>query len=66
LGKIGGTYEKLEDALSWNVFVSLAGAGKLRSAADFLIGCDIGGDPDLYLWRERIDVRGVVSGYYQQ
>lgn len=59
-------YEMSEDALSWNVFVSLAEAGKLRSAADFLIGCDIGGDPDLYLWGERIDVRGVASGYYQQ
>ena len=59
-------YEMSEDALSWNVFVSLAEAGKLRSVADFLIGCDIGGDPDLYLWGERVDVRGGASGCYQR
>ncbi|HEV2174665.1 MAG TPA: hypothetical protein VGR71_13905, partial [Nitrospira sp.] len=55
-------YEMSEDALSWNVFVSLAEAGKLRSAANFLIGQDIGEEPDLYLWGERVDVRGEASG----
>jgi hypothetical protein len=55
-------YEMSEDALSWNVFVSLAEAGKLRSAAEFLIGRDIGGEPDLYLWGARVDVTGEASG----
>jgi hypothetical protein len=60
-------YEMSEDALSWNVFVSLADAGKLRSAAEFLIDCDIGEEPDLYLWGERLDVKGGTSGRrYQQ
>jgi len=55
-------YEMSEDALSWNVFVSLAGAGRLRSAAEFLIGRDIGEEPDLYLWGERLDAKGRTSG----
>lgn len=55
-------YEMSEDALSWNVFVSLAEAGKLRSAAEFLIGCEISGEPALYLWGERVDVKGEASG----
>jgi hypothetical protein len=59
-------YEMSEDALSWNVFVSLAEAGKLRSAAKFLIDRDIGEEPDLYLWGERVDVKGGASGCYQK
>lgn len=55
-------YEMSEDALTWNVFVSLAEAGVLREAAHFLIGRDIGGEPDLYLWGQRVDVNGGTSG----
>ena len=55
-------YEMSEDALSWNVFVSLADAGKLRSTTALLIGRDIGEEPDLYLWGIRVDVRGGASG----
>jgi hypothetical protein len=55
-------YEMSEDALSWNVFVSLAEAGKLRDAAEFLIGGKIEEEPNLYLWGERVDVKGEASG----
>lgn len=43
-------YEMSEDALSWNVFVSLAEAGKLRSAVQYLTGRDPETEPRLYLW----------------
>lgn len=49
-------YEMSEDALSWNVFVDLAEAGKLRQAARFLTGRDVITEPKLYLWGELIDV----------
>ena len=48
-------YEMSEDALSWNVFVSLAVAGKLRGAAQFLTGRSLRTEPHLYLWGRRID-----------
>jgi hypothetical protein len=49
-------FEMSEDALSWNVFVSLADAGKLREAAEFLTGLkDLRSTPHLYLWGLRID-----------
>lgn len=51
-------YEMSEDALSWNVFVSLAAAGRLSNAARFLTGREIHGEPDLYLWGWRISTDG--------
>ena len=51
-------YEMSEDALSWNVFVSLAAAGRLRAAAEFLTSRSLRTEPDLYLWGRRIDLRG--------
>jgi hypothetical protein len=58
-------YEMSEDALTWNVFVGLAEAGKLRETASFLIGQPLGAEPDLYLWGLRIDVREGESGRFQ-
>jgi hypothetical protein len=43
-------YEMSEDALSWNVFVGLAEAGKLRHAVRFLTGSNVDAEPSLYLW----------------
>jgi hypothetical protein len=43
-------YEMSEDALSWNVFVSLADAGKLRAATKYLTGRELRSEPRLYLW----------------
>jgi hypothetical protein len=48
-------YEMSEDALSWNVFVSLAAAGKLRDAAHFLTGRSLRAEPHLYLWGHHVD-----------
>jgi hypothetical protein len=58
-------YEMSEDALSWNVFVSFAEAGKLRRAAEFLIGHDVGGEPELYLWGELVDAKAAAHRRYQ-
>lgn len=44
-----------EDALSWNVFVSIARAGKMREAAQLLTGRSLRSEPDLYLWGHWID-----------
>jgi hypothetical protein len=51
-------YEMSEDALSWNVFVSLAVAGKLKEAGEWLTGRQLSGEPELYLWGQRIDIKG--------
>ena len=48
-------FEMSEDALSWNVFQSLAVAGKLREATKFLTGRSLSSTPHLYLWGRRID-----------
>jgi hypothetical protein len=48
-------FEMSEDALSWNVFESLAVAGKLREATQFLTGRSLRTTPHLYLWGRRID-----------
>ena len=48
-------YEMSEDALSWNVFESLAMAGRLREATQFLTGRNISSAPRLYLWGRLID-----------
>jgi hypothetical protein len=58
-------YEMSEDALSWNVFVSLAEAGKLKDAANFLTGRSLRTEPDLYLWGKRIDVHGSEKGTFE-
>jgi hypothetical protein len=58
-------YEMSEDALSWNVFVSLAMAGRLREAAEFLTGRSVRVEPKLYLWGRRIDERREESAVYQ-
>ena len=49
-------YEMSEDALSWNVFVSLSVAGRLRVAAELLTGRSLRSEPDLYLWGRRVDL----------
>ncbi len=49
-------YEMSEDALSWNVFVGLADAKKLRAATEYLIDRPVATESDLYLWGERIDI----------
>jgi hypothetical protein len=51
-------YEMSEDALSWNVFVGLAGASKLRESVQFLTGRGVPSEPQLYLWGERINLEG--------
>jgi hypothetical protein len=48
-------YEMSEDALTWNVFVSLAIAGQLREAAHILTGRRLSREPTLYLWGKLID-----------
>jgi len=50
-------HEMSEDALSWNVFVSLAVAGQLREVAQHLIGRPLQSEPALYLWGHHIDLR---------
>jgi hypothetical protein len=57
-------YEMSEDALSWNVFVSLAVAGKLKSAAEHLTERRLSREPSLYLWGNRIDISGGEQGIY--
>lgn len=58
-------YEMSEDALSWNVFVSLAKAGMLREAATFFTGRTLSTEPDLYLWGKLIDVHGRRRGRFE-
>jgi hypothetical protein len=57
-------YEMSEDALSWNVFVSLAVAGKLRLAAEHLTERRLSSEPRLYLWGNRIDISGGEQEIY--
>jgi hypothetical protein len=59
-------YEMSEDALSWNVFVSLAVAGKLKDAAEWLTGRRLSAEPNLYLWGSLIDLRGGEPGIYAE
>jgi hypothetical protein len=54
-----------EDALSWNVFVKVAEAGKLKDVAYFLAKRDLTTEPDLYLWGKRIDVHGQERGRFE-
>jgi hypothetical protein len=51
-------FEMSEDALSWNVFVGLAEAGKLKQTLEFLTGRRVHSEPQLYLWGIRVDVCG--------
>lgn len=46
--------ERSEDALSWNVFVGLAGLNGLGSAFQSLTGIKVNVEPELYLWGVRI------------
>jgi hypothetical protein len=48
-------YERSEDAVSWNVFVSLAGLGSLAAAFRALTGRAVEAEPELYLWGVRVD-----------
>jgi hypothetical protein len=57
-------YEMSEDALSWNVFVSLALLGRLKQAGEFLTGRSLSAEPTLYLWGNRIDPVGGEFGIY--
>jgi hypothetical protein len=61
-------YEMSEDALSWNVFVSLAVAGKLKKAGEWFTGRRLSSEPELYLWGKRIDpidVKNNERGTYE-
>ncbi|MBX7133938.1 MAG: hypothetical protein K1X67_14795 [Fimbriimonadaceae bacterium] len=58
-------YEMSEDALSWNVFVSLAAAGKLRHVAQYLTGRSLRTQPHLYLWGRRIDLEHGQHARYE-
>jgi hypothetical protein len=58
-------YEMSEDALTWNVLVGLADAGKLRDALRFLTGREVRKEPDLYLWGELVDVSGSRRGRFR-
>jgi hypothetical protein len=54
-------YEMSEDALTWNAFVGLAQARKLRHAVKFLTDRDIDTEPRLYLWGRLVDVTSSQS-----
>lgn len=47
--------ENSEDALTWNVFTSLAKAGRLAALASSLAQVDVNKEPELYLWGLRIN-----------
>ena len=49
-------FETSEDAVSWNVFVSLYALNGLGEAFEKLTGTKPAGEPELYLWGNRIDV----------
>ncbi|MGK2935912.1 MAG: hypothetical protein ACSLFE_11825 [Gemmatimonadaceae bacterium] len=57
-------YEMSEDALTWNVLVAIAQAGKLADLARFLTGRPIDVEPQLYLWGKLVDVSGSRIGRY--
>ena len=59
-------HEMSEDALSWNVFVSLAEAGRLREAAQYLTGQLLRSEPSLYLWGRHIPIRGGDFAVYAE
>jgi hypothetical protein len=61
-GRLGS--EMSEDALSWNVFVGLAEAGKLKQTLEFLTGRTVRDEPDLYLWGIPVRLDGASSGRY--
>ena len=48
-------FETSEDALSWNVFVGLYALKGLAEAFEKLTGTIPTGEPELYLWGNRID-----------
>jgi hypothetical protein len=56
-------FETSEDALSWNVFVSLYALEGLAEAAAQLTGMSPIEEPELYLWGNRI---GVESGKWER
>lgn len=47
-------FEMSEDALSWNVFVCLAEAGRLRQAAQFLTGRELRQEPRMFMWGRQV------------
>lgn len=49
-------FETSEDAVSWNVFVGLYVLEGLADAFEKLTGETAKGDPELYLWGNRVDV----------
>lgn len=57
-------HECSEDALTWNVFVALASAGRLKDAVRFLVGIDLAAEPELYLWGTAIEPRNGCIGLY--
>src|SRR5205807_344831 len=59
-------YEMSEDALSWNVFVSLAVAGRLRDSGQYLTDRVLRSEPSLYLWGRRIDLRHGDSSLFSE
>jgi len=58
LGKVGVSRlgnENSEDALSWNVFLSLRETGKLGEAAAALVGSPGAIEPSLIVWGKAIE-----------
>jgi len=57
-------HEMSEDALSWNVFVGLLSANRLRAATEWLTRRSISREPDLYLWGLRVNRSALDQGVY--
>jgi len=57
-------HETSEDALTWNVLVGLAEAGRLHELVGFLTDLKIDREPLLYLWGELVDIRGAAKGRF--
>jgi hypothetical protein len=57
--------EMSEDALSYNVFVALLQAGKLRTATQWLTGRSFDGEPHLYMWGSLADLTGLAAAYFR-
>jgi hypothetical protein len=57
-------FEHSEDAVTWNVFVSLLRAGRLSKVMSWLAGREISGTPELYLWGCHINLDQTVYEPY--
>lgn len=57
-------YEMSEDALTWNVFVSLSVAGRLRDTVKLLTDRSVSREPKLFLWGQLIDPKQGLREVY--